>query len=169
LQRYYYFFRYEMKNKINFILTICVLALVVICFVSVNAPMQFEEQRAQREQDIKARLITIRKAEEAYLAQHGRYTDSFDSLVAASLLPDTMRFIPHAEGETFQLATAIDSTQHDTAVPLVECRAPLELYLKGLSESEIANLMKEAERNGQYAGLKFGSITTPNNNAANWE
>ena len=51
----------------------------------------------------------------------------------------------------------------------MECRAPYAAYLKGLSEREIYNLTDAAEKQGRYAGLKIGDLTTPNNNAGNWE
>ena len=42
-------------------------------------------------------------------------------------------------------------------------------HLSGLDENSIANLIEEANNAGRYPGLKIGDITTPNDNAGNWE
>ena len=45
-------------------------------------PIQFNKEKDAREEQIKARLIDIRKAQVEYRSLHGgRYTDSFDSLI----------------------------------------------------------------------------------------
>jgi hypothetical protein len=41
--------------------------------------------------------------------------------------------------------------------------------LRGLDRQLIINLKAAQEDLGRYTGLKVGSVTTPNNNAGNWE
>ena len=51
----------------------------------------------------------------------------------------------------------------------MECYAGYDDYLSGLDAGSIANLTEEANNAGRYPGLKIGDITTPNDNAGNWE
>ena len=80
-----------MKAKTQLmLLTICVLALALINVFSVGTTMRFNEQRTEREQLVKQRLVQIRAAEEAYCRKHGVYTDRFDELVNGGLLADVL-------------------------------------------------------------------------------
>lgn len=51
----------------------------------------------------------------------------------------------------------------------MECGATYDDYLQGLDPQEIERLTREANDNGKFAGLKIGDLTTPDNNAGNWE
>ncbi len=71
-----------MKTVFNIILSVCVVLLVYLCFQSIMGPIEFNKVKDQREDQIKARLIDIRKAQLEYRTLHGgRYTDNFDSLI----------------------------------------------------------------------------------------
>ena len=54
-------------------------------------------------------------------------------------------------------------------VPLFEASAPFDLLLLGLERQLIVNLNADRNLVGRYAGLRVGSIESPNNNAGNWE
>lgn len=72
-----------MKTVFNIILAACVVGLLYLCYGSIMGPIQFNKEKDAREELIKARLIDIRKAQVEYRGLHGgRYTDSFDSLIA---------------------------------------------------------------------------------------
>lgn len=72
-----------MKAVFNTILALCVIGLVIVCAGSIIGPIEFNNEKDMREKQIIARLIDIRKAQVEYRSQHGgRYTDSFDSLIA---------------------------------------------------------------------------------------
>ena len=60
-----------MKKVFNVILGICALGLLVVCYKSINDTVNFDAKVAEREKDVKARLMEIRRAEEAYKEQHG--------------------------------------------------------------------------------------------------
>ena len=123
----------------------CVALLVVLCWLSISAPMRFDAQR------------------------HGTYAPSVDSLVGARLLTPTAAVIPHSGGRKFEIRTAVATGASGAAVSLMECGATYDDYLQGLNPQEIERLTREANDNGKFAGLKIGDLTTPDNNAGNWE
>ena len=59
-----------MKKVINGILAVCVLALLFICWRSIQDDQDFNAEVRNRESVVKARLLQIRSAEEAYKLQH---------------------------------------------------------------------------------------------------
>lgn len=90
-----------MKTVINVILGICALALGFICYRSIADEVGVDDEIAQRENVVKARLLDIKKAQEAYKEQHdttltytekdseeikeatlGAYAENFDELIA---------------------------------------------------------------------------------------
>lgn len=72
-----------MRTVFNIILAACVVGLLYLCVESIMGPIEFNNAKDLREAQIKARLIDIRKAQVEYRGLHGgRYTDSFDSLIA---------------------------------------------------------------------------------------
>lgn len=71
-----------MKKLINVVLGICALAMLWICYRSIADQQNFEAEVTQRETDVKARLIDIRKAQEAYKEQYKEYCSNWDTLIA---------------------------------------------------------------------------------------
>lgn len=71
-----------MKKVINAILGVCVLAMLFICWRSIRDDQDFNAEVAARENVVKARLIEIRSAEEAYKLQHeGEYCSDWSVLI----------------------------------------------------------------------------------------
>lgn len=71
-----------MKKVINAILEVCALLLLFICWRSIQDDQEFNAEVAAREAVVKARLLQIRAAEEAYKAQHeGVYCDNWNVLI----------------------------------------------------------------------------------------
>ena len=71
-----------MKKVINVILGICVVGLLFICWRSIKDTEDFDATVAARENVVKARLMEIRSAEEAYKAQHdGVYCSVWSELI----------------------------------------------------------------------------------------
>ena len=71
-----------MKKLINAVLAVCAFAMLFICYRSIADQQNFNAEIKQREVDVKARLIEIRKAQEAYKEQHNEYCSSWDTLIA---------------------------------------------------------------------------------------
>lgn len=70
-----------MKQVINVVLGLCALGLLYICYHSIHDTEAFDAEIAEREAVVKARLIEIRQAEEAYKAQHdGEYCPDWNVL-----------------------------------------------------------------------------------------
>jgi hypothetical protein len=71
-----------MKTVINIVLAACAAALVYVCYGSIMGPINFDNMKKEREKEIIARLIDIRKAQVEYRNTHqGVYTASFDTLI----------------------------------------------------------------------------------------
>lgn len=153
----------------NTILSLCAIVLLAACFMSIFTPMQFDRRQAERETAVKQRLMAIRGAEERYRKDNGTYTGSFAKLVAGRYLPDSLQYIPYSAREPFRLEATTQITKSGRTVPLMECSATYDAYLRGLSASSIAQLNDKANRDGRFPGLKIGDLETDNGNAGNWE
>ncbi len=71
-----------MKTVFNIVLTLCVLALVFVCYKSIMNPIKFEEDKTVRDRAVIARLLDIRKAQAEYRnLNKGNYTANFDTLI----------------------------------------------------------------------------------------
>ncbi len=95
-----------------------------------------------------------------------------DSLFGAGFNPDSLRYIPYAEGDTFQLSTFLAITRSGTTQYVMECCAPDESFLKNMGRNGdrlIVNRRQLADDMGNYPGLKIGDLNNWNNNAGNWE
>ena len=133
-----------MKAKTQLmLLTICVLALALINVFSVGTTMHFNEQRTEREQ--------------------------FDELVNGGLLADSLQKIPFSDGKSFDINVSTQISKTGKTIPLLECSASYNDYLKGLDSNAVKQLNEEANKTGRFPGLKIGDLDTPNNNAGNWE
>lgn len=88
--------------------------------------------------------------------------------------PDNLKFIPHSDGQVFDMQVFNDVTRSGASICTMEARAPYTSYMSGLGsygDRQIRNLNEAAEEQGRYAGLKIGGIGNDNwnNNAGNWE
>ena len=151
-----------MKLKItnNLILSLCVLSLIVICFLSVNAPMSFEKKQHEREIAVSKRLMKIRAAEINYRHDNKVYTADFATLVKKGYLADSLQYIPFCDNKKFDITATVQVTKSGRQIPLLECGAGYADYLNGLDENSIANLIQEANESGKYAGIKIGDIAS---------
>jgi len=71
-----------MKKGINVILGICAVGLLFVCWRSIRDTEDFDAEVKARENVVKARLLEIRSAEEAYKAQHeGEYCADWSVLI----------------------------------------------------------------------------------------
>jgi hypothetical protein len=61
-----------MKKVINAVLAVCVVLLAIICWRSIQDDINFDKEVAYRESQVKARLLQIKDAEEAYKQQYGK-------------------------------------------------------------------------------------------------
>ena len=86
---------------------------------------------------------------------------------------DSLRFIPFAEGDTFEIFACPNTTRSGSIIQVMECNAPDSCFLKGMGKQGdrlIYNRAEEADAKGAYPGLKIGDAGNNwNNNAGNWE
>lgn len=80
---------------------------------------------------------------------------------------DSLAFIPFS-GDSLIMEAVIRKVS-GIEVPLFEACMPYKSLLRGLDNQLRINLDAERTDTDRYPGLKVGSITTPNNNAGNWE
>lgn len=157
------------KISNNHILALVAALLATTCVMSICSPIRFERKQAERERAVKERLVKIRYAEEKYRMANGVYSGSLDILVKEGYLADSLQYIPFSGKKKFDITATTHISKSGRQIPLMECGAMYNDYLSGLDENSIANLIEEANNAGRYPGLKIGDITTPNDNAGNWE
>lgn len=95
-----------------------------------------------------------------------------DSLFGPGFVADSLRYIPYAEGDTFQMSTFLTVTRSGSTQYVMECCAPDASFLKNMGRNgdrEIVNRRQLADDMGNYPGLKIGDLNNWNNNAGNWE
>ena len=80
---------------------------------------------------------------------------------------DSLAFIPFC-GDSLIMESTV-KTVSGVKVPLFEASMPFKSLLRGLNNQLRINLDAEREDQGKYKGLQVGSISSPNNNAGNWE
>lgn len=230
-----------MKKLINAVLAVFVVLLAVICWRSIQDVINFDEDVSYREKQVKARLLQIKEAEEAFKQQNpeGAYCADWDVLTdfvkngklpvvtkvgvlsdeqmekglteasAAAIVSsgdakaiaeyqlegfrrdtvwvslvdslykgqnlniDSMRYIPFAEGDTFEIIAFPNTTRSGAIIQVMECNAHIASYLKNmgkLGDRMIKNRTIDAEERGGFPGLKIGEAGNGwNNNAGNWE
>ncbi len=90
------------------------------------------------------------------------FGDNFD-VSDFDIVPNTNR------QAKFDLKSTMFLTKSNVEVPLFEASVPYDVYLNGLNRQEIVNLNEKAKTLKKFAGLKVGDISSPNNNAGNWE
>jgi hypothetical protein len=80
---------------------------------------------------------------------------------------EKLSIVPFTEGEKFELdAGEID--RGGVKVSVFEAKVPFKVYLKGLDEQRVLNLIASEKAIDRYPGLKVGSLTDPSTDG-NWE
>lgn len=234
------------KALLNLLLVVAIVGLGFICYRSIMDPIEFSNERTNREKAIIARLIDIRTAQIEYRNNHGgAYTDDFDTLInyiknaqmpiimkvgelnddqlergltegkvlemiekakktnkweevekegfgldesglpkfrrdttwiavvdtvfRKGFIADSLAYVPFGNGAKFEMETRCDTTKSGIAQWLFEARTLYKVYLDGINNQEMNNLISNMKKLDRYAGLKVGDVETPNNNAGNWE
>lgn len=83
---------------------------------------------------------------------------------------DDLKYVPFSENKEFELGATVIKTESSVLVPVFEAKTPFYVFLQNLNaDQEIINLVDRYTTMDKYPGLKVGSLTTPNNDAGNWE
>lgn len=78
-----------------------------------------------------------------------------------------LAFVPFSDGAKFEMAAG-EIERGGVKVSVFEAKVPYEVYLKGLDQQRILNLIAADKALEKYPGLKVGSLTEPTVNG-NWE
>ena len=92
-----------------------------------------------------------------------------DTIFPKGYAIDSLAYVPFGNGARFEVETSVDTTKAGGPQYLFEARTPYEVYLKGVNDQEMNNLISIMKGMGRYCGLKVGDVEMPNNNAGNWE
>ena len=104
-----------------------------------------------------------------------RYVNAIDTIFSPKRLSrqdvEDLRYIPTTDKQAQFIMEAGSAVASNVTVPIVECRAPYKMFLDTVAyRQEIINLIDDEENNfNRYAGVKFGSMESGNNEAGNWE
>lgn len=123
------------------------------------------------------RRLTNEDLYEMYLAGDRNLVFSIENVVAVKdtlfndrpdFNIDSLKTIPFSGGEPVIMEATVRRVS-GVPVPLFEAKMPYKSLLKGLDEQLRINLDTDRQAQNKYEGLQVGSITSPNNNAGNWE
>ena len=123
------------------------------------------------------RRLTNEDLYEMYLAGDRNLVFSIENVVAVKdtlfndrpdFNIDSLKTIPFSGGEPVIMEATVRRVS-GVPVPLFEAKMPYKSLLKGLDNQLRINLDADRESQNKYEGLQVGSITSPNNNAGNWE
>ncbi len=81
---------------------------------------------------------------------------------------DSLKTIPFSGGQPLIMEAAVRRVS-GVPVPLFEAKMPYKALLAGLDDQLRINLDADRKNQNKYEGLQVGSVTSPNNNAGNWE
>ena len=84
--------RNMVKIKLNHILSAIAAILAALCFFSIYSPVRFGREKAEREAAVKARLMKIRRAEEAFRKANGVDVECIEESVIKLLREKGMTF-----------------------------------------------------------------------------
>lgn len=232
-----------MKTVLKLILLATSALLVVMCYQSIQIPVQFKNQADFRKNVVVQRLKDIRTLQESYRDKYQTYAPTWDVLINfakndslpvvikvgsltdkqleqglnekdawkylcnekkykkeiqkfelsketfsrdttyVSVLQkdstftsrpdfniDELRYVPFAANkDTFELQLGSVTTASGYEMSLFEARVEYKVYLQGLNDQELNNIIDECEQLEKYPGLKVGDCEQANNNAGNWE
>jgi hypothetical protein len=80
---------------------------------------------------------------------------------------EDLRIVPYSDGAVFEMdAGSID--RGGVTVSVFEVKVPFSVYLKGMDEQRIMNLIAAEKAIERFTGLRVGSMTEPSTDG-NWE
>lgn len=194
---------------IKIVLFAVIIVLGYLIYESIQQPIEFRNEKKQRDVEVIQRLKDIREVQSYYKNEKGSYTSSFDSLInflsygeipVVKLIPDPedttftrtisdtlgfvkvsdslfskrrnfnisdIQFVPFTDNVKFEMdAGSID--RGGVNVSVFEAKTPFKVYLKGLDEQRILNLIASENAIERFPGLRVGSMTEPSTDG-NWE
>ncbi len=146
-----------MKSKTNIIFSFCILALAVICYLSVSQPIRFEAEQKVREKAVTERIAKIIIAEQKYAAAKGAAASTLKQLTSEGFLADSLQTIPYSDGKSFALEVDVKIGRSGRKKQTVRVGATYDDYLNGLDKASVKNLNDKAAAAGRYPGVQVES------------
>jgi len=97
------------------------------------------------------------------------FVSVLESLFGKGFPIDSIQYVPFTDRAKFEMEATMLESKGGIKIPLFEARVRFDVYLQGLDEQEIHNLIDARRSQEKFAGLKVGDVSSPNNNAGNWE
>jgi len=97
------------------------------------------------------------------------FVSVLESVFGKGFAIDSIAYVPFTDNVRFEMEARMYPSNSGISIPLFEARVPFSVYLRGLDEQEIHNLIDARQTQDKYPGMKVGDITSPNNNSGNWE
>ncbi|MDR0969148.1 MAG: hypothetical protein LBM67_01250 [Lentimicrobiaceae bacterium] len=95
------------------------------------------------------------------------YVPVIDSIFRPGFNANTLRNVPFSQNAVFEMNAGF-ITRGGMKVSVFEAKVPYEVYLQGLDDQRVKNLIAEQEQIDKYPGLRVGSMEEPSTDG-NWE
>ncbi|MDL2319790.1 hypothetical protein LJC45_01510 [Alistipes sp. OttesenSCG-928-B03] len=144
-----------MKKVLQIVLALVVIGLAVWLYTSIMAPIHFKKEVDMRENAVKAKLLDIRAAQQAYRSVHAEYTPSFDSLIHF-VLNDSLTFTRQIGDPDDSLAVARGEVYfEDFRIPAQDT-----VFSRKLSRQDILDLPTIPYSDNKQFFLNAGHVVT---------
>ncbi len=70
-----------MRKIFQLLLALVIVGLIYVIYVQISTPINFDKERAAKEQAIVERIKDVRTAQRAFKSKYQRFTDNFDTLI----------------------------------------------------------------------------------------
>ena len=143
------------KIILNTVLALGVAFMAVICVKSVVTPIQFEEERAVRETEVIANLISLRTAEAQFRLDKGYFTADLDSLIDYLKTAPKKEVLKEGSLSEKQLEDGMTETKAAKILERARIKAQRKMNFQGPdSLVQLYNYVWAQDREVINAGLK---------------
>ena len=149
-----------MKKVINAVLTVCVVLLAIICWRSIQDDINFDSDVAYREAHVKARLLQIKAAEEAFKQQNpeGAYCSDWNVLTEFVKNGQLPIIIKEGVLSDEQMEKGLTESKAAEIINSGDAKAIAEYKLEGFRRDTILTNMIQSLYKGQYTEETIGEI-----------
>lgn len=147
-----------MKTTIRIFLGLAIVFMAYICVMSVVTPINFENQRQQRETAVIKNLISLRAAETEFRTQKGYYTADLDSLILFLQTAKKKDVLKEGALTDAQLEAGMTEAKAVKIVAKGNAREIAANGLQGFRRDTIYNNMIASLYKGEYDETTIGEI-----------
>lgn len=118
---------------------------------------------------VEAGMTEVKAIKLGIIIRDTTYVPALTEIFGADYPIDELSTIPYTGGKLFDMGAGIVRTGSNVPIKVFEAKVPFEVYMEGLDQQEIDNMVAKAVKFEKYPGLRVGSLDEANNNAGNWE